>query len=153
MNGGGLPCEQGEVAYFAPDALAWQGLGQGKSDFMAWALTGDLDAFYASLRWAGWEAEAEAVPPGSGLAIYPPLFSQEALADLGATSRRAVPWREVVEMQQAMAAQLSSVPDGAAVQVSVCERSRADRTGVFDVRVVCCSVVKTHLSNSYVLAG
>jgi hypothetical protein len=119
VNGGGLPCDMGEVAYFAPDTLTWQGLGQGHSDFVNWALTGNLPAFYASLRWPGWESEAESLPLTCGLAVFPPLFSEEALADLAATSRAEVPWDEVVGTQAEMAAQLREVRDGSQFRVSV----------------------------------
>ncbi len=119
VNGGGLPCEPGEVAYFGPDTLEWQGLSQGNSDFVCWALTGDTEGFYGSLRWPGWEAEVQGVPTESGLAVYPPLFLQRALADLGGTSRRAVPWHEIIGMQEEMAAQLGAVPDGGKFVVSV----------------------------------
>jgi hypothetical protein len=119
VNGEGLPCDMGEVAYFAPDTLTWQGLGQGNRDFVNWALTGDLTGFYASLRWPGWESEAESLPLTCGLAVFPPLFSREALADLGATSRAAVPWGELVGAQEAMAEQLRDVPDGGQFRVSV----------------------------------
>lgn len=119
VNGGGLPGEPGEVSYFGPDTLAWQAMGQPYSDFVAWALTGDLAAFYRDLRWSGWEDTAKAVPGASLLSSYPPLFSEQASQDPAAVSRRAVPWYEVVTWQEDMARQLANAPDGSAFVVTV----------------------------------
>ncbi len=118
VNGGGLPGEPGEVAYFGPDTLAWEPLGQRYSGFVAWALTGDLAAFYADLRWAGWEENAKAVPASSLLSSYPPLFTEQAREDRAGLSRRAVPWHEVIEWQGDMARQLADVPEGSAFTVT-----------------------------------
>jgi hypothetical protein len=119
VNGNGLPCEPGEVAYFGPDTLEWQGLGQSNSDFVCWALTGDVEAFYASLRWPGWQQEVEAVPPQCGVAVFPPLFTREALDDLAGASRAVVPWEEILTMQRDMRDQLGSTPDGSSVRIAV----------------------------------
>jgi hypothetical protein len=118
VNGGGLPCAAGEVAYFAPDTLRWEGLGLGNSDFVRWALVGDTAAFYRDLRWPGWEKEAREVPLDSGLAVYPPLFTAEATRDPAATSRRAVPWPEILGVQRDAGEQLSHVPEGATFRIA-----------------------------------
>ena len=116
VNGHGLPCAPGEVAYFAPDTLQWEGMGIGNSDFVSWALTGDTGTFYEQVRWPGWEVESEQVPLDGGLHVYPPLFTTEAKQDLAGTSRRAVPWQEILDVQQDMAQQLQDVPDGAPIR-------------------------------------
>lgn len=64
VNGGGLPGEPGEVAYFGPETLSWEPLGQPYSGFVAWALTGDLARFYSDLRWSGLGSRSAS---GSGL--------------------------------------------------------------------------------------
>lgn len=127
INGDGLPCEPGEVAYFAPDTLQWEGLGLGGGAFVSWALTGDTGEFYEQVRWPGWQAESEQVPPGSGLHVYPPLFTVEATRDLAATTRRVVPWTELLAHQQEVAQQLAEVPDGAAVRYEVEDEASSTR--------------------------
>lgn len=112
VNGGGLPGDPGEVAYFGPDTLEWLPLGQSYSDFVLWALTGDTAAFYADLRWSGWERESRATPPASLLSSYPPLFTAQAHRGQARVSRRPVPWQEAVAFQQDVARQLADVPEG-----------------------------------------
>lgn len=119
VNGGGLPGEPGEVAYFGPDTLCWLPLGQGYSDLLFWALTGDVDGFYADLYWPGWEAEAAATPEGSLLSCYPPLFTAEARDGTSQLTRKAVPWCELLDFHDDMASQLADVPEGGQVKVSV----------------------------------
>ena len=110
INGGGLPGAPGDVAYFAPDTLGWESLGMGHSQFVAWCLTGDTTSFYASLRWPGWERETSGLSLAQGLSLYPPLWTREANADLAATSRSAVPWQELLDLQQDVAGQLDGGP-------------------------------------------
>lgn len=119
VNGGGLPGAPGEVAYFGPDTLAWEPLGQPYSGFVAWVLTGDLAAFYDDLRWSGWEAAARAVPASSLLSSHPPLFTEQARQDRAAVSRRAVPWQEVLDGQDDVAQQLANLPEGSAFTLTV----------------------------------
>jgi hypothetical protein len=95
INGGGLPVGMGEVAYFAPDTVRWEGLGMAHGDFVQWTLTGNTEAFFADLRWVGWQAEVAALRPDQGLSMYPPVWSVEGASDIRSTSRRVVPWAEL----------------------------------------------------------
>ncbi|MGA4856388.1 DUF2625 family protein [Streptomyces koyangensis] len=101
LNGGdpaaaGRPGAPGQMTYFAPDTLAWEVMELGHSGWVAWLLSGRLETFYDGLRWPGWRAEAAALDHSQGIAVYPFLWSEEAHADLAATSRRPVPMREVL---------------------------------------------------------
>jgi hypothetical protein len=58
-------------------------------------LSGATVEFYAELRWAGWEAEAEALALDQGLSVYPPPFTVEG-QDLHAATRAPVPHSELV---------------------------------------------------------
>jgi hypothetical protein len=107
VNGGGLAVDLGEVAYFGPDTLDWTGLGAGHTQFLEWTLIGDTRGFYEDLRWPGWREEVAAVGLDQGLSVYPPLFSAEGSRDVGATSRRPVPWAEIVEFNRSAAEQLN----------------------------------------------
>ncbi|CAG6393643.1 conserved hypothetical protein [Actinacidiphila cocklensis] len=92
----GRPGAPGQMTYFAPDTLAWEALEMGHSAWVSWLLSGRLETFYDGLRWPGWREEAAALVPSQGITVYPFLWSKEAHADLAATSRRAVPMREVL---------------------------------------------------------
>ncbi|MFD7911077.1 DUF2625 family protein [Streptomyces sp. NPDC059752] len=92
----GRPGAPGQMTYFAPDTLAWEALEMGHSVWVSWLLSGDLETFYEGLRWPGWREEATALALSQGIAVYPFLWSEEAQADLAATSRRPVPMREVL---------------------------------------------------------
>jgi hypothetical protein len=106
VNGGGIPGAAGEVAYFGPDSLDWLPTGLSHSAFVEWAFTGDTASFFETLRWTGWESEVRDVAPDSLLAVYPPLFSEQA-RDVSLTSRSSVPWRELLDWLDDAARQLN----------------------------------------------
>ena len=106
VNGGEFEGERGHVFYFAPDSLEWQSLGGGYSDFLHWALTGDLDAFYADLRWPGWHDELGDASGDVGFSLYPPPFTKEG-RPVAAASRRLVPMSELWGVQREYARQLA----------------------------------------------
>ncbi|KAK3192239.1 hypothetical protein K4F52_001869 [Lecanicillium sp. MT-2017a] len=107
IDGGGLDVEPGKVCYWAPDTLKWSSLGVGHTAFVEWALSEDgLVRFYEDMRWEGWRDEVKVVAPSQGIALYPPLFSAEAYP-LVNTSRRAVPFDEILGVNKSMADQLT----------------------------------------------
>lgn len=97
INGGFLAdAEAGYVTYFAPDTLQWESLGIGHSAWLESTLrVQQRSAFYADLRWSGWEQEVAALPPNMGLSVYPPLWSRES-RPIEATRRAVVPIAELV---------------------------------------------------------
>jgi hypothetical protein len=76
LNGGDLPGEARHVCYFAPDALRWEAMEMGYTDFLRWCLSGDIARYYQDSRWPGWEAEVSQLPGDRGYLIYPPPFTQ-----------------------------------------------------------------------------
>jgi hypothetical protein len=73
INAGGLPeGETGEIAYLAPDDLTWMSCGFPYSGLLEWAFEGDIEGFYADLRWPSWREEAAALGPGRGFTAFPP---------------------------------------------------------------------------------
>jgi hypothetical protein len=118
INGGEFEGEFGHVFYFAPDTLEWESLERAYSDFVHWALTGDVDRFYAELRWAGWRDELAGASPDLGFALYPPPFTKEG-RPLANVSRRLVPMRELWVVQQEYVRQLRNVPEGARIEFKV----------------------------------
>ncbi len=115
IDGGALAGTPGEVCYFGPDTLSWTPIGGGHSAFVHWVLDGGLTEFYADLRWAGWERESAALGLDQGIAIYPPPFTEQA-RELGATSRRAVPFDELLAVYDDWSRQLADLPSGATVR-------------------------------------
>ena len=108
VNGGGLATPPGTVAYFPPDTLTWESTGLGHGDFVHWALTGDTDAFFAPLRWPGWQSEVSAARPDQAIAVYPFLFlaTAQGSSDIASASRRVVPWAELADLHQQLSRQL-----------------------------------------------
>ncbi|MFC8583687.1 DUF2625 domain-containing protein [Streptomyces sp. NPDC057217] len=117
LNGGdptaaGRPGAPGQMTYFAPDTLEWEAMEMGHSGWVSWLLSGRLETFYDGLRWPGWREEAAALALEQGLSVYPFLWSEEAHADLAATSRRPVPMREVLGVAADFARQMGPSDPG-----------------------------------------
>jgi hypothetical protein len=117
LNGGapasaGRPGAPREIVYFAPDSLRWEALGVGHSAWLAWLASEALNAFYADLRWPGWQDEVRKLNSQQGLSVFPPLWSAEARRDLSATSRRAVPMTELLDVARDSCRQFDGVDPG-----------------------------------------
>lgn len=108
----GRPGVPGQMTYFAPDTLEWEALDMGHSEWVSWLLSGRLETFYDGLRWPGWRQEAAALAPSQGITVFPFLWSTEAQADLAATSRQAVPMREVIGVAADFAQQMGAPDPG-----------------------------------------
>ena len=111
LNGGRFAGEPGSVFYFAPDTLAWQPLTFGYSGLVQWSLAGNVEHFYTSVRWPGWEDEVAALSGDQGFSIYPPLWTS-AGGPVAQRSRRAVPMHELWGMHQELAQQLRNPSGG-----------------------------------------
>jgi hypothetical protein len=110
--------EPGEIFYFAPDSLEWEPLGVGHSDFVAWAITGDLAAFYERFRWPGWEDEVAVVPFDAGIFFYPLLIMKES-KPISHASRSVVSLRDLWRCYRDASRQLAGLPNGAEVRIVV----------------------------------
>lgn len=104
LNGGAFAGPPGSVHYFAPDTLRWEPLGMGYSAFLTWAFTGDLEEFYASVRWPGWAEEVASLSGDEALSIYPFLCAKGP--PVGERSRRAVPMAQLYDLQLDLQRQL-----------------------------------------------
>jgi hypothetical protein len=87
------------IHYFGPDALEWQDLELGYQEWLGAILTGSLTAFYGTLRWPGWQAEAGAVALDEGIFTYPWPSTYEG-RDMANVSRDRVPMRELLAFYQ-----------------------------------------------------
>lgn len=112
----GRPGEPGQVCYFGPDTLRWHCLGFGHGAWLSWIATGNTTVFYASMRWPGWREETEALDLTQGITMYPFVWSKQAQADLGGTSRRPVPIAEIFGIQEEFVRRLGSSPVSLAEQ-------------------------------------
>lgn len=106
INGGAFDGPRGHVYYFAPDTLAWESLDRGYSDFLCWALSGDLATFYQAHRWPEWSEDASALAGDKGFSIYPFLWTRGP--PVANRSRRVVPMAEIFEMQLDVRRELTS---------------------------------------------
>ena len=98
LNGGGFGKEDlGKIYYFSPDALEWEPLGLGYSDFIYWTFTGDIKQFYEGLRWKKWKEEIKKIGADKVISFYPVLWSK--YDDLEKLSRKAVSIEEVWKLQ------------------------------------------------------
>ncbi|MDH2925350.1 uncharacterized protein DUF2625 [Nicoletella semolina] len=55
INAGGLGAEMGLIYYHNPKSKTWECLNLSYSEFVGWALAGDLANFYQDLRWDNWQ--------------------------------------------------------------------------------------------------
>ncbi|WP_433186378.1 DUF2625 domain-containing protein [Actinoallomurus sp. CA-150999] len=108
----GRPGVPGQMTYFAPDTLEWEAMEMGHSTWISWLVSGRLEKFYEGLRWPGWREEAAALTFSQGITVFPFLWSKEAQADIAATSRRAVPMREVLGVAADFARQMGLADPG-----------------------------------------
>jgi len=104
IDGGGLTGALGKVHYFAPDSLDWQDLELSYSDFVVFALSGDVEHFYGDSRWPAWRDEIAELPGDHALSVYPPLWAEGP--SIAERSRRPVPIAELWSLQQDIRRQL-----------------------------------------------
>lgn len=90
---------EGEVRYLAPETLEWTGIEMGHSEWVHWTLAGDLESFYAHLRWPGWEEECATLASDQGLEVDPPPFTREGRS-IAAAGKRPAPMAALWDRQQ-----------------------------------------------------
>jgi hypothetical protein len=94
MDGKELGDVPGRVHYFSPDSLEWEDTELGVTDFVGWVLEGDLESFYATMRWKGWEKEIAGLPGDHALSVVPPMW-MDGKKPIAKRDRRAVPAKEL----------------------------------------------------------
>ena len=105
INNGAFNDHSPNIYYFAPDTLEWEDMEKSYTDFLFWALNGDLQQYYATFRWIGWEKDVSALGGGQAMMIYPFLWSEEG-RDVNQADRNPVPVAELWDLQQDMRKQL-----------------------------------------------
>jgi hypothetical protein len=108
------------VSYLAPDTLAWENMGLTYSEFIySFCLHGDLEAYYSTLRWSGWQAVVAEMHGDQCLSITPPLWFKSIVRSERVTlekrEKKPVPALDAYHFALDIGAQLADVPDGATV--------------------------------------
>ncbi|MGB7604159.1 MAG: DUF2625 family protein [Lutisporaceae bacterium] len=81
INNGGFSEEQGKIWYFAPDTLKWDNLELSYPEFIAWISSNNLNEFYNSYKWVGFQKDIAEIKYNQGILIYPFLWSSECNID------------------------------------------------------------------------
>lgn len=108
INGGSLGDDVGNVYYFAPDTLDWEPFEMSYTDFILWAFSGDLQSFYADLRWTDWVSEIADLSPDRSMSFQPFLWAKADSLD--SRHRGSVPVLEAFNLQFDLARQLNVRP-------------------------------------------
>lgn len=95
IDGGGLRFKPGDVCYWAPDSLNWISLERGYTDFIHWAMTGNLDPFYESVRWPGSIEDAARLSGDECFMFYPFLWTNEG--SIEKSHRGVIPIQEAYD--------------------------------------------------------
>lgn len=104
INGGEFGEDLGQMYYFAPDCLEWEAMEMGYSDFIWWALTGDLEQFYEGLKWNNWNIEIKNLNGNKGIGFYPFLWTE--YDNVNNLSRKSIPIDEIWNLQLELKKQL-----------------------------------------------
>jgi hypothetical protein len=103
LNGGVLPGNLGDVMYFSPSGMTWQTLGRSYTDTLNLFLNGDLDRFYGSMRWPGWQEDVEPLKGDQAIGVYPCLWAKGV--PVAERSRFVVPLDEIFRANMDLLAQ------------------------------------------------
>ena len=96
INIGKYPEGLKKVWYFAPDNLQWECMDMNYAEFVVWAIQGNTDEFYSSMRWNGWKEDCSKVGFDEMILIYPFLWSKEC--NLETASKTIVSSDELIRM-------------------------------------------------------
>jgi len=87
----------GNISYFAPDCLEWEGMEISYSEFLYWAFHGDTDTYYKDYRWDTWKDDVKRISNDNGISFYPFLWAK---ADsLENRYRKEVPMSEIIKLE------------------------------------------------------
>ena len=78
INGGAFDGKSGNVFYYAPDSGEREHTQLGYSQFLYWALCGDISKFYELYRWDGWHEDVRKISLDRVMFAMSPLLRQDA---------------------------------------------------------------------------
>lgn len=112
-----------KVFYFAPDTFSWENMGFDYDVFIrGFCMNHDLDQFYSTLRWSGWQDDVANITSDQAFITTPPLCMKGAIKSeqnsiWSSRNRRAAPIADVFAYAMDLGKQLDNVPDGTPVQL------------------------------------
>lgn len=74
----------------------WETLEMKYSEFIAWAVLGNLEEFYADMRWSTWKEDVKKATFDEAILIYPFLWSSEM--EIEKASKKIVPMEELFQL-------------------------------------------------------
>jgi len=96
INYGPFGSDLENIYYFSPDSLQWEALGINYEDFIEFCFSGDLEKFYAGIRWKSWRKDVQSIKADEVFHIMPPLWSVEG-KDIEKSIKKPVPADEQYE--------------------------------------------------------
>lgn len=82
INGGGLGADVGNIYYWSPDSIHWEGLEIGFADFFQWSATKRINEFYASLGKERFQKTYSLIATDKCLSFYPFLWAKEGSIEI-----------------------------------------------------------------------
>ncbi|OOF55675.1 hypothetical protein BKK56_05510 [Rodentibacter genomosp. 2] len=89
LNGGSLGEALGKIYYFSPKDLTWHNLNFTYTEFLAWALNGNLEAFYQDLFWQNWQEDVKQLD-GNQVFVFTPELSEDKMTVISLRQKREV---------------------------------------------------------------
>lgn len=74
INGGAFYGKAGNVFYYAPDSGEWEDTQLAYSQFLYWALCGDVSKFYELYRWERWRDDVSKFSLYRVMFVLPPML-------------------------------------------------------------------------------
>jgi len=96
INYGPFGSDLENIYYLSPDSLQWEALGINYEDFIEFCFSGDLEKFYAGIRWKSWRKDVQSIKADEVFHIMPPLWSVEG-KDIEKSIKKPVPADEQYE--------------------------------------------------------
>jgi hypothetical protein len=94
INSGAFGYSIKNIFYLAPDTLEWEDTEKGYTDFIYWALHGDLNLYYKTFRWSGWQNDVKNLLGSQGISIYPYLWTKQG-ENIEECHREAISMKEI----------------------------------------------------------
>lgn len=107
INGGAFGDSLKNVFYFAPDTLEWEDTEKGYTDFIYWALNGDINVYYKTFRWSGWQEDVSKLTGDQGISIYPYLWTEQG-NNVNGCHKEAIPMKEIWGIEQEFIKQMGN---------------------------------------------
>lgn len=107
INAGAFNGNIKNVFYFAPDILEWEDTEKGYTDFIYWALYGNLNLYYETFRWSGWQSDIKRLSGSEGISIYPYLWTKQG-RNIEKCLKKPVPMEEIWGINNEFVRQLAN---------------------------------------------